>query len=104
MAYDISLDQAKAITWINDVEVEFIRVDAILKRVNAVCEDVPASDMDDPIIKGIKMTGDLCGTVWTNLTNAFKKSTDNLKSAMDLIGNAVQGIGTQIENFKSTIH
>ena len=104
MAYDISLDQAKAITWINDVEVEFIRVKGILDRVNSICEDVPATDMDDPIISGIDKTSQLCNGAWTALNKVFKTSTNNLKSAMDLIGNAVQGIGTQIENFKSTIH
>lgn len=49
--YDLSIDQARAEKWKNDVDVEIERVQELLKKVAAIQMTIPGDD--DPIMQGI---------------------------------------------------
>ena len=46
--YDLSIDQARAEKWKNDVDVEIERVQELLKKVAAIQMTIPGDD--DPIM------------------------------------------------------
>lgn len=82
---DLSIDEARAQIWINDVNSELELVRGVLKKTNTAITTIPTED--DTIFQGIRKVGQTLGNVWDKVCNAFDQSKD-------FIGKAIQNAAT----------
>ena len=85
---DISIDEAKAKIWMQDVNTELAAVRALLEKVNAATVEVAGSD--DTIMNGIYNVGVAMGNAWTKMCSVFDQAQDNIVKSAERIGTAVQ--------------
>lgn len=84
---DLSIDEAKAKMWVDDVAAELKDVEVILKNVSgALTTPIVA---EDTIMQGIYNVGTSMETSWTTLCNEFVDSTEKIAEAVSQIGKAV---------------
>ena len=69
--YDLSIDQARAEKWKNDVDVEIERVQELLKKVAAIQMTIPGDD--DPIMQGITNVCENLESFWTSMIKGFRR-------------------------------
>lgn len=81
---DISINEAKAKIWIDDVNHELEQVESILKKVNASLTTTAGSG--DSIMEGIYKVGMAMETAWTAMCNNFKSAQELIKNAVDVLG------------------
>lgn len=98
---DMSIDEAKAKIWTDDVNNELDEVRALLKKVNTANSTV--AGLDDSIMDGIYKVGTLLGDTWDRMCNAFDDAQDKLKEAIKQIGKTVGNVLDDAEIVKSKI-
>lgn len=87
---DISIDEAKAKDWMQDVNAELEAVRALLKKVNTANTEVAGSD--DTIMQGIYNVGIAMESAWDKMCNIFDKAQDNIIESAKKMGETVQKI------------
>lgn len=80
---DISLEEAQAKIWIDDVEAELKAVEEILKSVRNALGDPAGSD--DSIMNGIYTVAQAMENAWDKMCNTFKEAHDLTKQAVQKI-------------------
>lgn len=98
---DISIEEAKAKTWILDVKNELSAVETVLKNVSTACTTLPGED--DDIMKGIVDTGEALRSFWDQMCSGFTKATELISDAIDKIGSTAGEVVSDINNVKSRI-
>ncbi len=98
---DISIDEAKAKIWTDDVNAEIEAVRGILKDVNSSLTTVAGSE--DKIMQGIYKIGTTMESVWNNMCNKFEESQGKLREALAKIGQAVQQVVDDADSLKNKI-
>lgn len=93
---DISIDEAKARAWINDVNSEIIQVESILANVGNEITNV--IDDDDPIMVGIEKYGKEMQDVSGTMVKEFKSAMNNVEDAVNKL---VEGIRKIVDEVKS---
>lgn len=99
---DISIDEAKAKIWLDDVNAEIDAVEGILKKVNSSVTTPAGSD--DSIMKGIEKIGVAMENAWTAMCNHFKQSQSKLKEAIDMIVRSAQTVIDDADSVKSKVN
>ena len=77
---DISIDEAKAKIWLDDVNAELEAVERILSKVTQSFTS-PAGN-DDSIMDGIYKVGTTMETAWNELGKAFTSALSTLKEVV----------------------
>lgn len=98
---DISIDEARARQWIEDVNVEIENVEAVLKRVAEVSTTVPGED--DVIMNSIESTCRALSDFWGTMCSGFKKASKSIANVVDTINNATEKILDDINSVHSRI-
>lgn len=102
MQHDISIDEARANTWIYDVETELDLVRTLMKKASTSIT-TPAGE-DDTIMQGISKMGDQLNTVWTQACNVYEKATNLLKDALKAITKAGSEVMADLDSTKARIN
>lgn len=98
---DISIDEAKAKIWMEDVNAELYAVEIILKNVNTSLTTV--AGQDDTIMNGIYNVGKALESAWTTMTSNFKTAQNKIKQAITEIIASAQNVIDDIDVLKSKI-
>ena len=98
---DISIEEAKAKIWMDDVKNELVAVEAILKKVNSSL--MTTAETDDSIMKGIYKVGTAMETAWSKMCGNFKNAQKNLSDAISKIVISVDSVVQDAEALKNTI-
>lgn len=96
MSKDISIEEARAKAWINDVNAEIIQVESILQKVGN--ELTTVVDEDDPIMKGIETYGKEMTEVSENMVKEFKSAMDTVQDAVNKL---IDGIRKAVDEVRS---
>lgn len=87
---DISIDEAKAKIWMDDVNSELNAVESILRKVNGALTTVAGSD--DSIMNGIYKVGVAMENAWTIMCNNFKSAQSKVAEAISKIVVSAQNV------------
>lgn len=98
---DISIDEARAKMWIQEVDEEIRDVEALLRKINQAASSIPGED--DDIMKGIEATCNTLNDFWTKMCNGFKSAGKSLTSVIDSLGKAASSVIEDINAVKSKI-
>ena len=98
---DISIDEAKAKIWMDDVRNEINAVEAILKKVNGALTTVAGDD--DSIMQGIYKVGTTMESVWTSMCNGFKSAHSILEEALTKLVSSAQNVIDDADTLKNSI-
>ena len=98
---DLKIDQARAMTWVKDVQNEIYLVENTLGDVKQVCETFPGDD--DTVFKLIEKTGEMLDNAWTATTKAFKNAWEKLEDGVKHVGEAGERIQEAFSDFQSKI-
>jgi archaellum component FlaC len=93
---DISIDEARAQAWINDVNAEILQVEDILQKVDN--ELTTVADEEDPIMSGIATFGREMADVNENMVREFKSAMDTVQEAVDKL---IDGIRMAVDEIRS---
>lgn len=96
---DISVDEAKAKAWIDDVTAELEAVEKVLEKVRGSLTE--SAGEDDTIMNGIYKVGQTMETVWTGMCKGFRTSQDLLFKGLRKI---VDGTGAVLDNVETLRH
>ena len=99
--YDLSIDQARAEKWKNDVDVEIERVQELLKKVAAIQMTIPGDD--DPIMQGITNVCENLESFWTSMIKGFRSASSEVDTAIQKIGKTVGDILNDINGTRGRI-
>lgn len=94
---DLSIDEAKAKIWLDDVISELDDVEVVLKNVTKALTTPIQSE--DTIMKGIYNVGTSMEDAWTSLCNDFAKSVSDVGEAIAQVGPVVIGLKDWLEAF-----
>lgn len=98
---DISIDEAKAKIWMDDVNAELAAVRSLLKKVNMANADVAGSD--DTIMEGIYKVGVAMGNAWDKMCNVFDEVSGKITDGISKLGHAVQHVVEEAESIRAKI-
>lgn len=98
---DLSIDEARAKQWMQDVDQEIEEVEALLKLVSQARSSIPGED--DTIMEGIISTCEALNDFWTQMCNGFKSASKSLTSVIENIGKAASNVVNDINTVKSRI-
>ena len=98
---DISIDEAKAKIWMDDVNAELSDVRHLLKRVNTAVADVAGSD--DTIMEGIYKVGVAMGNAWDKMCNIFDEAGSKIREGLSKMGSTVQHVVQEVESVRAKI-
>lgn len=87
---DISIDEAKAKIWMDDVNSELNAVESILRKVNGALTTVAGSD--DSIMNGIYKVGVAMENAWAIMCNNFKSAQSKVAEAISKIVVSAQNV------------
>lgn len=96
---DISIEEAKAKMWIEDVNAELDAVERILNKVNESLSTVAGDD--DTIMDGIVKIGNKMEEVWNEMCKKFKEVQAKLPGIVEMIKKAAQDViddATELKN------
>ena len=96
---DLSIDEAKAKIWMDDVNSELSAVRALLKKVNTANSEVV--DSDDTIMGGIYKVGVAMGNAWDKMCNIFDDVQDKVRGGIDKIGQTVSNVVEEVEAIRA---
>lgn len=96
---DLSIDEAKAKMWVDDVAAELKDVEVILKNVSGSLTTPIVAE--DTIMQGIYNVGTSMENAWTTLCNEFVESTGKIAEAVSQIGKAVIDIVDVLTGLKN---
>lgn len=97
---DISIDEAKAKMWIDDVNAELDAVEAILHKVN---NSLATPVGDDTIMEGISKVGEAMESAWTEMCRQFKLAQAKLPEVVNKIVKAAQDVIDDANELKSKV-
>jgi cytochrome c556 len=98
---DISIDEAKAKMWIDDVNAELDAVETILHKVNNSLA-TPVGE-DDSIMEGISKVGEAMESAWTEMCRQFKEAQAKLPEVVNKIVKAAQDVIDNANELKSKV-
>ena len=98
---DISIDEAKAKIWMDDVNAEIEAVRNLLKQVNTANCTVAGSD--DTIMDGIYNVGTALESSWTRMCNSFDEAQEKVAETISHISKTVINVLEDIDSIKSKI-
>lgn len=98
----MTIDEAKADAWIEEVETQVQLAEEILQDISRDCYSDPADG--DTILEGIQNVAKTAETVWSNVNSAFNTVTKNLKDTLSAIKNAVEKATEKIEDAASAFN
>ena len=98
---DISIDEAKAKIWMDDVNSELSAVRALLKKVNMANAEVAGSD--DTIMEGIYKVGVAMGNAWDKMCNIFDDAGSKIKEGLTKLDSTVQHVVQEVESVRAKI-
>jgi len=98
---DISIDEAKAKIWMEDVNSELAAVESILKKVNGALTTVAGSD--DSIMNGIYKVGTTMESAWNTMCTNFKSAQSKLAEAISKIVSSAQNVINDADALKYKI-
>ena len=98
---DLSIDEAKAKQWIQDVNDEINSVEAILQKVTAASVAIPGED--DSIMNGIEGLCKTLSSFWDNMCKGFRTAENKLEELVNLIGKTGQELMDDIGTLKARI-
>lgn len=78
--YDLSIDEARARQWIQDVYSEVNSVELVLAKIVKAQQEMPGDG--DSVIAAIDKTAETCNTVWKTMIKAFKESCGFIEEAI----------------------
>ena len=84
----MSIDEARAKVWLDDVNHELQAVRALLKKVQTANTEVAGSD--DTIMEGIYQVGVAMDNAWSQMCNIFDEVQEKLNSTIAKIREAVR--------------
>lgn len=91
----MTIDEAKADMWIEEVENQINLAESILRDIARDCYQDPSED--DTILRGIKTVAENAENAWNEVIGAFNTVTKNLRSTIKSIKDAVQRAQEKIE-------
>lgn len=98
---DISIDEAKAKVWIDDVKSEITEVEGVLKKVTTAVTTAPGED--DDIMQGIESTCQVLSDFWTRMCQGFKSAGSAMTETIERIQKSGQEVIGDINNVKSKV-
>lgn len=98
---DLSIDEAKAKMWMDDVNSELTAVRSLLKKVNTTNAEVVGSD--DTIMQGIYNVGVAMGNAWDNMCNVFDDVQEKVAKGVSKIGETVQEVVEHVDSVRKKI-
>ncbi len=98
---DLSIDEARAKVWMEDVNQEIEEVEALLKQINRAASAIPGED--DVIMQNIESTCNVLTDFWNQMCNGFKSANKSLASIIENIGKAATNVVDDINSVKSRI-
>lgn len=96
---DLSIDEARAKIWVDDVKNEIEAVQIILQQVNTAVK-MEESEKDDTIIQGLNSVGKSMDESWTKMCKTFIEAQDKVVEAIEHIGKAVGALLEVVEGLK----
>lgn len=96
---DLSIDEARAQLWINDVENEIELVRGVLKKTETAIITIPTED--DTIFQGIRKAGQALENAWAKACNAYGDSKDFIRKAIQNATNAGRELAEGAQNLAS---
>ncbi len=99
--YDVSIDEAKAKQWIQDVNDEIDSVQSILSKVNAASIAVPGED--DSIMMGIEGLCKNLSNFWDNMFKGFRTAENKLQELVEMVGRTGQELVDDLDTLKGRI-
>ena len=99
--FDLSIDEAKAKIWMDDVNAELSAVRSLLKKVNTATSEVVGSE--DTIMTGIYKVGVAMGNAWDNMCNIFDDVQSKVASGISKIGETVSNVVEEVEAVRAKI-
>lgn len=98
---DISIDEAKAKLWVDDVNAELDAVKEILNRVEESLSTVAGDE--DSIMEGIYQVGKAMERVWNEMCNRFRTAQGMLSEGISKIVKATANVLDDAGNLRSSI-
>ena len=98
---DMSIDEAKAKIWIDDVNAEISAVRTLLRKVNNANSTI--AGVDDSIMDGIYTVGTALESAWTKMCNSFDEAQSKLVEAVAKIGKTVSGVLENVDSVKARV-
>lgn len=98
---DMSIDEAKAKIWMDDVNAEINAVRVLLKKVNTANSTV--AGVDDSIMSGIYTVGTALESAWTKMCNSFDEAQSKLAQAIAKIGKTVGDVLENVDSVKNRV-
>lgn len=98
---DLKIDQARAMTWVKDVQNEIHLVENTLGDVKQVCETTPGEG--DAVFKLVEKTGEMLDDAWSATTKAFKNAWEKLEEGIKYVGEAGERVQEAFSNLQSKI-
>ena len=98
---DISLEEARAKIWMDDVNSELEAVEAILKKVHSSLTTTAGSD--DSIMNGIWKVGTAMENAWNTLCNNFKSAQSKMALGIAKLVATAQEVIDDADALKSKI-
>lgn len=96
---DKNFDEAKAKSWVREVEAELDQVDMILAKVAEECKENPAET--DTILKTYYKLGEGLNTAWKELEGQFKETISGLTSVIEATAKAIKKAVDKIAEYAS---
>ena len=99
---DISIEEAKAKVWLDDVNNELNEVEVILNKVNTCLTTVIGSD--DTIMAGICNIGTAMENAWGNMCKAFKNVQGSVGKVLSQLFTTAQNVVDDADAIRAKIN
>ena len=98
---DLKIDQARAKSWIKDVQNELALTEGTLDKAKEELETFPGED--DTVFLMVEKTNNLLNEAWSATTKAFNDAWSEIDEGLDQLGKAGERVKEAFNDFQAQI-